>query len=208
MYSLIREILQLSFITVPGCLVYVCDFHREHAWVRWINNSKNGINKDKKDNLLNSLRNLARTSTEGDFNLALRDLQDSELWRTNTRLQKWMNTTWLPERQHWVWAYSKDRFNVKVNTTNSVERKNRTYKHQFLAENRDKTLSGVITVLVTQFLPNEYGRLSAQFFPQLPHGCFACCCLNMSFIHIPLLRPKTLPAVCADLVNHEYQGTF
>ena len=99
MYSLIREILQLSFITVPGCLVYICDFHREQAWVRWINNSKNGINKDKKDNLLNSLRNLARTSTEGDFNLALRDLQDSELWRTNTRLQKWMNTTWLPKRQ-------------------------------------------------------------------------------------------------------------
>ena len=99
MYSLIREILQLSFITVPGCLVYICDFHREQAWVQWINNSKNGINKDKKDNLLNSLRNLARTSTEGDFNLALRDLQDSELWRTNTRLQKWMNTTWLPERQ-------------------------------------------------------------------------------------------------------------
>ena len=51
-------------------------------------------------------------------------------------------------------------------------------------------------------------RLSAQFFPQLPHGCFACCCLNMSFIHIPLLRPKTLGAVCVDLVNHEYQGTF
>lgn len=83
----------------PSCLVYIWDFHRAHAWVRWINNSKKGINKDKKDNLLNSLRNLARTSTEGDFNLALRDLQDSELWRTNTRLQKWMNTTWLPERQ-------------------------------------------------------------------------------------------------------------
>ena len=44
-------------------------------------------------------------------------------------------------------------------------------------------------------------RLSAQFCPQLPHGCFACCCLNMSFIHIPLLKPKTLPAVYADLVN-------
>ena len=44
-------------------------------------------------------------------------------------------------------------------------------------------------------------RLSAQFCPQLPHGCFACCCLNMSFILIPLLKPKTLPTVCADLVN-------
>ena len=43
-------------------------------------------------------------------------------------------------------------------------------------------------------------RLSAQFCPQLPHGYFACCCLNMSFIYIPLLRPKTIPAVCADLV--------
>ena len=30
---------------------------------------------------------------------------------------------------------------------------------------------------------------------------FACCCLNMSFKHIPLLKPKTLPAVYADLVN-------
>ena len=99
MYSPITEILQLSFRTVPGCLVYICDFHREQAWAQWINNSKNSINIEKKDNLLNSLRNLAKTSTEGDFNLALRDLQDSELWRTNTRLQKWMNTTWLPKRQ-------------------------------------------------------------------------------------------------------------
>ena len=44
-------------------------------------------------------------------------------------------------------------------------------------------------------------RLSAQFCPQLPHGCFALCCLNMSFIHIPLLKPKALLAVSADLVN-------
>ena len=44
-------------------------------------------------------------------------------------------------------------------------------------------------------------RLSAQFCPQLPHGCSAFCCLNMSLTHIPLLKPKTLPSVCADLVN-------
>ena len=44
-------------------------------------------------------------------------------------------------------------------------------------------------------------RLSAQFCPQLPHGCFALCCLNMSFIQIPLLKPKALLAVSADLVN-------
>ena len=44
-------------------------------------------------------------------------------------------------------------------------------------------------------------RLSAQFCPQLPHGSFACCCLNMSFIHNLLVKSKTLPAVWADLVN-------
>ena len=44
-------------------------------------------------------------------------------------------------------------------------------------------------------------RLPAHFCPQLPPSCFALCFLNMSFIHIPLLKPNTLPAVCADLVN-------
>ena len=44
-------------------------------------------------------------------------------------------------------------------------------------------------------------RLSAQFRPQLPCGCFTCCCLNVSFMYISLLKPKTLPAVSADLVN-------
>ena len=30
-------------------------------------------------------------------------------------------------------------------------------------------------------------------------SCFACYCLTMSFIHISVLKPKTLPAFCADL---------
>lgn len=45
-----------------------------------------------------------------------------------------------------VSAYREDQFNVNVNTNNGVERKNRAYKYQYLADNRDKTLSGVITV--------------------------------------------------------------
>ena len=44
-------------------------------------------------------------------------------------------------------------------------------------------------------------RLSAQFCQQLPCGCFACCSLNISFIHIPLLKPKTWLCLA-------YQGTF
>ena len=51
-------------------------------------------------------------------------------------------------------------------------------------------------------------RLSAQFHPQLPHGCFACCCLNLSSIHIPLLKLKTLLQSVQTWLTHEYQGTF
>ena len=59
----------------------------------------------------------------------------------------------------------------------------------------------VVMFIVHYICSALYCRLLAQFCPQLPRGCFACCCLNMSFIHIPLLKPKTLTAVCADLVN-------
>ncbi|XP_028415032.1 uncharacterized protein LOC114538114 [Dendronephthya gigantea] len=142
----------------PNCLVYLCDFHREQAWVRWVNKGKNGVTKEQKDKLLTRLRAMAKAPNEEEFQTTLTNLKSDELWKTNKLLQDWMNKTWLPEKKRWVWAYRKDRFNVKVNTNNGVERQNRSLKYQFLADNRDKTLSGLISVVVTQFLPSAYKK--------------------------------------------------
>ena len=45
-----------------------------------------------------------------------------------------------------------------VNTNNGVERKNRDFKYEFLKPYKSKSLSGMVTVLVEQFLPDIYNR--------------------------------------------------
>ena len=44
---------------------------------------------------------------------------------------------------------------MSVHTYNGVERKNKDFKHQYLAQFKDKSLSGMITVLIEQFLPDK-----------------------------------------------------
>ena len=44
---------------------------------------------------------------------------------------------------------------VSVHANNGVERKNKDFKHQYLVQFKDKSLSGMITVLIEQFLPNK-----------------------------------------------------
>ena len=44
---------------------------------------------------------------------------------------------------------------VSVHTNNGVERKNKDFKHQYLVQFKDKSLSGMITVLIEQFLPDK-----------------------------------------------------
>ena len=44
---------------------------------------------------------------------------------------------------------------VSVHANNRVERKNKDFKHQYLVQFKDKSLSGMITVLIEQFLPDK-----------------------------------------------------
>ena len=44
---------------------------------------------------------------------------------------------------------------VSVHANNGVERKNKDFKHRYLVQFKDKSLSGMITVLIEQFLPDK-----------------------------------------------------
>ena len=35
----------------PGPKVFLCDFHREQAWERWVKDHKHGLTKDEQENL-------------------------------------------------------------------------------------------------------------------------------------------------------------
>ena len=57
-----------------------------------------------------------------------------------------------------MWAFRKDVLRVAVNTNNGLERQNEDFKYYHLANHRDKTLSGMLSVLIAEFLPEKYSR--------------------------------------------------
>jgi len=48
--------------TFPGCKVYLCDFHREQAWERWVKDRKHGLSPVDGEVLLELLRKCATAS--------------------------------------------------------------------------------------------------------------------------------------------------
>ena len=47
---------------------------------------------------------------------------------------------------------------IFVDTNNGVERQNKDFKYEYLKQFKDNTLSGMLTVLTEQFLPDIYQR--------------------------------------------------
>ena len=60
--------------------------------------------------------------------------------------------------QRWVWAYRQNQFLVSINTNNGVERMNELLKYQYLMDRNKSSLSGMITVVIEEFLPEKYTR--------------------------------------------------
>ena len=46
----------------PGTKVFLCDFHREQAWKRWVKDHKHRLTKNEQEELLSLLRACANVS--------------------------------------------------------------------------------------------------------------------------------------------------
>ena len=88
----------------PGVKVYICDFHREQAWERWVKDHKHNLTSFQAADLLDLLRACAwAPSTAPDeqlpkdhyFQQAVIALQGSEVWKGNGQVQHWFSDTWL-----------------------------------------------------------------------------------------------------------------
>ena len=58
----------------------------------------------------------------------------------------------------WVRKYRTGLMEIIGNTNNGVERQNKDLKHEYLKKYKDNSLSGMITVLIEQFLPDKFRR--------------------------------------------------
>ena len=99
---------QLAINTVfPQCTVYLCDFHREQSWMRWVKDHNHNLNKDDAETLLFLLRECAHApppkSTESlpidhYYSKAVSNLKKSTVWINNkqvSQVSQWLSTKWL-----------------------------------------------------------------------------------------------------------------
>lgn len=89
--------------TFPGSMVYLCDFHREQAWGRWVRSHKSGLSKAEQLELLSDLRSLAWAEPgtakgkprEYFYRVKEGILKESPLYKDNVRVRDWLDNKWL-----------------------------------------------------------------------------------------------------------------
>ena len=84
----------ISIYSYPDTTLYLCDFHREQAWERWVSKAANGVS-DCKEEVLCRIRRDAHASSSTKYEDAVKDLMASSVWVQNPKLQCWFKKTWL-----------------------------------------------------------------------------------------------------------------
>lgn len=79
----------------PGIKIFLCDFHREQAWERWVKDSKHGLSKEEAQHLLHILRTLANETQMCHFVSHLNALKESNVWIKHHSVREWLNHTSL-----------------------------------------------------------------------------------------------------------------
>ena len=85
----------------PGVNIYLCDFHREQAWERWVRDHKHGLTHEEGEVLLSLLRACAwapsssGVDTDSLYLQAVKNLKESNIWKTHMTVQQWLTTKWL-----------------------------------------------------------------------------------------------------------------
>ncbi|XP_052097298.1 uncharacterized protein LOC127732258 [Mytilus californianus] len=145
----LREIWALEQ-TFEGLMVYLCDFHREQAWHRLLREIKHDC-IDEKDEIKRMLREIADADSAESHTNALQQLRSSDIFKAKV-------SVYFNFFQRWSKLFRNSLFNIRVNTTNGLERQHKELKENYLTEYIDKSLSSMVTSLVTKYLPDSYER--------------------------------------------------
>jgi hypothetical protein len=87
-----------TIIAFSETTVYLCDFHREQAWERWVSKGENGVAANKGE-VLSHLRKITWAPSEEKFKEAVLELKSNNLWKKNSRLRNWFENTWLKQQK-------------------------------------------------------------------------------------------------------------
>ena len=151
-----REITALESV-YPNVKVFLCDFHREQAWNRWVNKADNGV-ANVADQIKVYLRSIAHSTTHDDAQLTVRNLMNIDFF--NGKVKNRFTKTWLPNIRRWCLAYRPDDL-ILCNTNNGTERLNEDLKYDDLDGYKNCSLSELLTVIIESFIPKHYSKYVA-----------------------------------------------
>ncbi|XP_065215356.1 uncharacterized protein LOC135842015 [Planococcus citri] len=135
--------------------IYICDFHREQSWTRWFSKKENVQDSSDSDKLKLLFRKLATSKTETEFESNLLILMNTEEYTRNPKVEKYLKNTWLPHKDKWTQAFFDQKYSVIIRTNNGIESQNKLIKYSYLKLHVDKSLCGVLDVLITDFFIDE-----------------------------------------------------
>ena len=98
----------------PQCRAYLCDFHREQCWERWVKQRKHGLSSSDAEMLLALLRKCAwaPVAMESGYSLdhhyqeEVSKLKESLIWTKNLQVRDWLKSKWfsIPEVYIMMWV--------------------------------------------------------------------------------------------------------
>ena len=89
----------------PSCQTYLCVFHQEQSWERWVKERKHGLSSEDGDILLSLLRDCTQApspTTAGHpidqvYLQQVEILKNYKVCKTNQQVQEWLETKWLSQ---------------------------------------------------------------------------------------------------------------
>lgn len=187
----------------PNTHVYLCDFHREQAWTRWVKNSKHGLSTEQGEQLLHLLRAIAAappgdTQLDEHYQQRIEILKASLLWK-KPQVNMWLESKWLSIPERWARAFRNTTYHAKVDTNNGVESQNinKVLKYSYLKKAKvDKTISSIVDIIINRYLQSRhqeyvfaqysrseeyrsYNENVPEFLKNRPASTIKLCLLNM-----------------------------
>ena len=118
--------------------------------------AKNGLDQYKREFLQSAMTRIGRAPTETQYNDELSKLRQSTMYKTKENVRDYVEKTWIPCHFRWCHAFQKSQALNIVNTNNGVESMNRLFKYDYLPRSIDKSLYGIVVMIVCSFLPDSY----------------------------------------------------
>ncbi|XP_066917540.1 uncharacterized protein [Clytia hemisphaerica] len=138
----------------PGIQIFLCDFHREQSWTRWVNASENNVSNIV-DDVKCRLRRIAHSVNQSQIDEAVASLKEWDMFKG--KLKTWFKGTWEPVIKHWTLAYRPDDL-YHCNTNNGTERLSEDLKYEELNGYANSSLSELLTIIIDTFIPKIYNK--------------------------------------------------